>query len=237
MNRLALAKRRSRRRHRDAAAVLFIVAMTLAVLASVGMYALAAASNEVKTSGNARQSSQTHYLSQYGILVASEELAGSKAKLYLGPMLQSPDTNCVSLPGVPAFGTAGIDPMVTACRRVGAQEFHDSSGVWLAPPTTAYLGLTPFATAQVPGSLGPIPLKADFYVEFTSPTAAKSASGYGLNSQVCFLAFTATSVGITQPQAVSGTGATASTSPFFGGEGLEMQRARLVAGPITPCPM
>ena len=123
--------------------------------------------------------------------------------------------------------------MVTACRRVGATEFYGSSGVWAAPPTTAYVGTTPFAASQPPGSLGPVPLKADFYVEFTAPTSTKAAAGYGLNSQSCFLQFTATSVGITQPQYVTGPTA---TNTFFGGEGLETQRARLVAGPITPCP-
>lgn len=236
MDRLTLAKRRSARRRHQGGAVMFIVAMTLAVLASVGIYALAAASNEVKTSGNARQNTQTHYLSQYGILVASEELAASKAQLYLGVMLANPDLNCTSLQGVPAFGTAGVDPMVTACRRVGAQEFHDSSGVWLAPATNAYAGTTPFAASTMPGSLGPIPMNADFYVEFTAPSSTKAASGYGLNSQSCFLQFTATSVGITQPQYVTGSGSSGGTSTFFGGEGLETQRARLVAGPITPCP-
>jgi hypothetical protein len=237
MDRLTLAKRRSARRRHERGAALFIVAMTLAVLASVGVYALAAASNEVRTSGNERQSTQTHYLSQYGILVASEELAGAKAQLYLGVMLAKPDLNCTSLQGVPAFGTARVDPMVTACRRVGATEFHDSAGNWLATPTDTYAGLAPYAPAVNPGSLGPIPLKADFYVEFTAPTSTRNAAGYGLNTQTCFLQFTATSVGITQPQYVSGSGSSAAGAPFFGGEGLETQRARLVAGPITPCPM
>jgi hypothetical protein len=236
--RLSLAKTRAHRRRRDAGAAMFIVAMTLAVLASVGIYALAAASNEVKTSGNARQSTQTHYLSQYGIMVASEELAATKAQLYLGVMLANPDRNCTSLQGVPAFGTAGVDPMVTACRRMGAQEFHDSSGAWLANPTETYTGTSPFAgsgssgTPSPPGSLGPTPLRGDFYVEFTAPTSTKNASGYALNSQACFLQFTATSVGITQPQYANGGAA----ATFFGGEGLETQRARLIAGPITPCP-
>jgi hypothetical protein len=216
---------------------MFIVAMTLAVLASVGVYALAAASNEVRTSGNERQNTQTHYLSQYGILVASEELAGSKAQLYLGVMLANPDTNCSSLQNVP---TTGVDPMIKACRRVGATEFHDSAANWLTTPTVTYIGQQPFngdptLPGPTPGSLGPTPLKADFYVEFTAPTSARTASGYGLNSQACFVQFTTTSVGVTQPQPVPAAGGANAT--FFGGEGLEMQRARLVAGPITPCPM
>jgi hypothetical protein len=234
---LAAAKRRVRRRRREAGATMFIVAMTLAVLASVGIYALAAASSEVRTSGNARQSTQTHYLSQYGIVVASEELAATRAQLYLGVMLANPDKNCTSLQTVPAFGTAGVDPMVTACRRMGAQEFHDSSGVWLAQPTLAYSGKVPFdPSATTPGSLGPTPLKGDFYVEFTAPTSTKAASGYGLSSQACFIQFTAMSVGLTQPQLITGSGSSAAANTYFQGEGVETQTARLVAGPITPCP-
>jgi hypothetical protein len=149
-------------------------------------------------------------------------------------MLKTPDHNCTSLQGVP---TTGVDPMVTACRRVGASEFQTSAGNWLAPPTVTYGALSPFAPSITPGSLGPVPLTANFYVEFTAPTSTRNPAGYGLNTQTCFLQFTATSVGISQPQYISGAGANAASAPFFGGEGLETQRARLVAGPITPCPI
>jgi hypothetical protein len=238
MHPLSLAKRRAaRRRHEDGAAM-FIVAMTLAVLASVGVYALAAASNEVRTSGNERQNTQTHYLSQYGILVASEELAATRAQLYLGVMMATPDAKCTGVPQ--PGGSIPLDPMITACRRMGANEFHDSAGNWLAPPTVGYTGTVPFAGSSAgsvpPGSLGPIPVKADFYVELSAPTSTRNASGYGLNMQSCFLQFTATSFGLTQPQYLSG-GSNPASATFFGGEGIEMERARLVAGPITPCPM
>ena len=59
---------------------MFLVTMTLAVLASVGLYALAATTSEVTASGSERQATQTHYLAQYGVLGASHELAASKAK-------------------------------------------------------------------------------------------------------------------------------------------------------------
>ena len=67
----AQARQRSARRKESGGAVIFIVAMTLAVLASLGMYALASATNEVKTAGYERQSAQSHYLSEYGILGAA----------------------------------------------------------------------------------------------------------------------------------------------------------------------
>jgi hypothetical protein len=226
MSALPLALRRARIRRTESGAVMFIVAMVLAVLASVGIYALAAASNEMRTSGNERQNTQTHYLSQYGIIAASQELAATKAQLYLGLMLSptTSDSNCISLPGVPATA----DPMTRACRRIGATELAVGSG-WATTPTDTYGGQTPYSAT--PGSLGPSPLNADFFVEFTSPTMAAAPSRYALNLQFCFVQFTATSTGITQPQYV----AAGALTPYYGGEGLEMQRARLVAGPIQ-CP-
>ena len=118
MNALALAKRRAALRRRDEGAVMFIVAMTLAVLASVGVYALAAAATEVRTSGNERQNTQTHYLAEYGVLGAAREMAGSRA-LFTVKLMKSTtyrDTNCVSLQGVPT----DAPPAALACVRLGA---------------------------------------------------------------------------------------------------------------------
>jgi hypothetical protein len=204
---------------------MFVVAMALAVLASVGIYALAAASNEIRTSGNERQSTQSHYLSQYGIIAAAQELASTKAQFYLGLMLSQPDVNCVSLQGVPANAA----PMTRACRRMGMQELATGSG-WAANATVPYAYTTPYAGA--PGSLGPMPLRPDFYIELTEPTTTSTAARYALSLQFCFIQMTTTSVGITQPQYPT---TPTTTSAYFGGEGLEMQRARLVAGPIQ-CP-
>lgn len=224
MTAIALAKSRSSLRRREAGAVMFIVAMALAVLASVGIYALAAASNELRTSGNERQSTQSHYLSQYGVIAAAQELASTKAQFYLGLMMTQPDVNCVSLQGVPTTAS----PMTKACRRMGMQELATGSG-WSANATVPYAFNTPYAGA--PGSLGPTPVKPDFYIELTEPTTASTPARYAINLQFCFIQMTTTSVGITQPQYPSSP----TTPSVFGGEGLEMQRARLVAGPIQ-CP-
>ncbi len=74
LTRLAGAKRRWSHRQDEAGAAMFIVSMTLTVLASVGIYALAAASNEVRTSGYERQNTQTHYLASYGVLGIAHEI-------------------------------------------------------------------------------------------------------------------------------------------------------------------
>lgn len=215
MNALALAKRRVALRRREDGAVMIIVAMTLAVLASVGIYALAAAATEVKTSGNERQNTQTHYLAQYGILGAAREISGSRALFTVKLMKSSTyqDTRCVSLQGVPT-GTPAA-----ACVRMGSTELNNN-------------GWSQTFTNGVPsGSFGPAPMSGDFFVELTEPMQLADPARYSTNVGACFAQITATSIGFTQP----GTG-TPAAAAVLGAMGVETQRARLIAGPLIPCP-
>jgi hypothetical protein len=203
---------------------MFIVSMTIAVLASVGIFALAAASNEVKTSGNERQATQTHYLAEYGVVAATHEITGSKAQGYLGLMISQPDTKCESLP-LPATVSAN-DALTRACRRVESQEIANLGG-WSAPVTTTYSGATPYASGVTPGSLGPTPTNGGFFFELTSPTQTSAPPRYSTDLNLCFVQFTVTAGGITQPTGAGGVA--------YYNEGIEMQRARIVAGPVG-CP-
>jgi hypothetical protein len=233
MHALALAKRRATLGRRDEGAVMFIVAMTLAVLASVGVYALAAAATEVRTSGNERQNTQTHYLSEYGVLGAAREMTGSRA-LFTVKLMKSTtyrDTNCVSLQGVPATAP----PAALACVRMGGAELGAS---WLInPPVTQYGGSTtpaqPYTAGMAPGSLGSTPTLGDFFVELTEPMQLDAPARFSTNTNACFAQITVTSFGLTQSIY---PGAANAVTAQFGGEGVETQRARLVAGPLIPCP-
>jgi hypothetical protein len=234
MHALVVAKMRARGRGRQAGAAMFVVAMTLAVLASVGIYALTAAAIEVRTSGNERQNTQTHYLAEYGVVAAAHEITTAAAKWQLGVMLDplkrdgikagSTDHPCLALQNVPATA----DAMTLACRRLGSQELQ---GAWATKATTAYPGTTPLMATVDPGSLGPIPLTGDFFVELTDPWQANTPARYALDLNFCFIEMTASAGGITQPVFAGVLDPTAS----FAGEGIEMQRARLIAGPIQ-CP-
>ncbi len=226
---LSGAKHRARARRRARGAVLFIVSMTLAVLASLGLYALSAASVEVKTSGYGRQNAQTHYLSEYGVAAAANDMNGTNAPLYLS-LMKDPtkrDTNCVSLLGVQ--NTAA--ELSKACRRMGAAEM---ASVW---GTNSYgnkvKAVEKYDGTTVAGSLGPYALAGDFFVEITDPAQAAPVAGNGTNMPMCYVQYTVTSVGVTQPD----TNLIQSLPPtaFFGSEGLETSRGRITAGP-QPCP-
>ena len=218
----AIALRRAALRERDGGAVIFVVAMTLAVLAALGAYALTSASMEIKTAGYERQNTQTHYLSEYGVLAAMQDVSPDTAQLYLNLMTSSPDTACTSLPGVSAVSG---NPLSRACRRMGSAELAQP---WASPAPAPLTAWSPTAPGT-PGSLGIIPMDGDFYVEMTEPTQMTPPAGMGTGMGLCFVQFTITSVGITQPQIANRT---SHPTALYAGEGLETARARIVGGPV-----
>jgi hypothetical protein len=229
------AKRRSRRRARSAGAAMFVVAMCVTVLASVGIYALAAAANEIATSGNERQNTQTHYLADYGVQATAHAVAGGTAQIYFNIMTipaPSPSGGSASLPScasVPIPYGATPPQASLACAQLRSADLAQS---WTQPQATltygTSTGMVPYASGIAPGSFGLTPLAGDFFVELTDPEKAPAMVGFDQNSPLCVIQFTATVMGFTQP--LSSTGVVSYES-----EGLEMQRARVMGGPIT-CP-
>ncbi len=226
-HRLSLAKRRATLRRRGRGAVMFIVAMTLAVLASVGMYALVASSVEIKTSGYGKQAAQTHYLAEYGMLAAAQDLNGTNAQLYLGLMTTAStnDLSCTSLVGAGVSNTN----LTKACRRMGSKEL---AAVWGGTSAvTANVGKWPSGVTTA-GSFGPYPQSGDFYIELTDPAQASAPPGYDVKLGLCFAQFTVSSYGITQPVEDTLLDAPLPATGRFGAWGLEQSRGRLTAGPV-----
>jgi hypothetical protein len=215
--RVAVLKRRSRRRNEQRGAIVFIVAMTLAVLASLGLYALAQTSNDLKTAGYARQSAQTHYLSEYGVLGGAQTMNPQTSQLYLGLMRNSSrrDTSCISLPA-PANPSGLPTQTQTQCRRMGAAEL---GGTWTGGLANGGLSSSSF---------GPYAATGDFFVEITDPVQTQPPTGFDLKLGLCFAQFTLSSVGIVAPNVAKDT----DSQTYFGNQGLEMARARITAGPI-----
>jgi len=201
---------------------MFIVAMTIAVITAMGVYALNIASMEVRTAGFVRQQVQTQYLSNYGSTAASQAVTGTNAQMYdtiiMSPTLR--DTACVSLYGTPTTASA----QALACHRAGsaelAVEMNTGGAALLTPWTSA-------GTSALRGSVG-LPLQADFFVEVTDPNQRQPPPGYAVNSNLCFIQFTASSYGLTPTGAAS-----AGTLAGYQSEGFEMSRARILGGPVT----
>jgi hypothetical protein len=201
-----LAKARAARRANDAGAVMFIVAMTLAIIAAMGMYALNVAATEVKTAGYVRQQSQAYYLSEYGVMVALQEVFdrktpltnGSMAFLYYSQSRNKPDTNCTSLYGTP--NTAGN--LALACYVMHANQLVAQWDPLAMPPSGVVLD--PYVTNANENSRGSEgnPVFPDFYVEITDPTQGPQIFGVsgGAPGQqpTCAIEFTFAAVGLTQ---------------------------------------
>jgi hypothetical protein len=205
MNAVLLAKARCARRASQGGAVMFLVTMTLAVLASVGLYALAAATSEVTASGSERQATQTHYLAEYGLIGGAQMMSASRAQSYIATMVSAPDTGCWSLPNITVANTP--DPILRACSHVQDTEIA-SAGGWTGATFATFGGMV----AATP----------DFYVEYTGLSKAFTPPRYALNLNICFAGITESAYGSTKP---------ANTNQF--GQGIETQRARLIAGPVT----
>jgi hypothetical protein len=209
---------------------MFIVSMTLAVLASVGVYALAAAATEVRTSGNERQNTQTHFLATYGVLGTAHDLTATRAQFYLNLVINGQnDTPCLSLPNVPA----NADRASKACRFMEASPTLGTNGelgsAWTGAVTVPYAATQPYTPNVAPGSFGYTPMNGKFHVELTEPTQTGGVARFDLQQNFCFVTWTASSYGLTQPIFLG------NPTAVFGSEGIETQRARLVTGPVQ-CP-
>jgi hypothetical protein len=215
MNILALAKARAARRRGQAGAVMFLVTMVLAVLASVGIYALAATTTEIATSGSERQAVQTHYLAEYGVVAGLRIIAPDQNQQYFAFMdkeSQAGQTEgCLSMPNVSA--TTVPDFKKRACMRLNAAKIGSIDNGYT--PFVAYAGSTPMATGPIlaGGSLGPTLTVPDFAVEFSGRRRTGDVLP-GNSGNFCTVEVTVSSYGQTTP-----------TSSTYS-QGVEALRAR-----------
>jgi hypothetical protein len=235
--RLAAQKRRVRRLSRERGAIMFIVAMTLAVIGALGVYALQMSATEIKTAGYIRQQIQSQYLSEYGVPASAQALANNGA-MYHTIMTTQPDTACYSLFNIAT--QPNVTPLTQSCHQAGSAELTTSvvppgaSTVTLLNPQNVAFDPTKDA-ARGPvgiGVVGSTANTADFFIEVTDPNDKQPPAGYATNSSspVCFKQITSSTIGLTPT--------TPNTNPNVAAgyltEGFEMARARVLFGPL-PC--
>jgi hypothetical protein len=205
---------RVRARRHQGGAILFIVAMTLALLGALGVYALGAATSEIKTSGYARQAAQTHYISEYGTIAMLDAFSPANASYFDAQMLLSPATmNCKS--AVKA-GSSEVTAIAQRCAKVPQEYF-----------TTAWKGASGTGAAVTrPDSLSPGVSTATprFTSELTDPITGGFQPGFDVNNGKCFRRYTITTYGQLQNNAAND----ATTLTL----GREIGRARVTTGPF-----
>jgi type II secretory pathway pseudopilin PulG len=202
---LDLARRRARRRKKSAGAAVFIVAVTLGVLAVMGVYALSATSNEVRSAGQVREAMQAQRVAEFAVMAAGETLSPAVG----GALIQkarNPDptngrsTNCKSSKP-PSTDDKFRD--AEACVLLTEEQMKTISGsvnrmIGPAAPSVPSCGSTndcPFFfgdSTAAPGSLGPVVNRPFLRVEITNPVDVPPPPGMSLDNRWTFTQVTAT---------------------------------------------
>jgi Tfp pilus assembly protein PilX len=79
----SLALRRALRRREEAGAALFVVAVTLALLAAMGVYGLNATALDVRSAGHNREAMTGQSVAQHAMLLTAESLSPSKVQPFI----------------------------------------------------------------------------------------------------------------------------------------------------------
>jgi len=222
---------------------MFVVAMTLAVLSTIGAWALQSAALEVRMAGYERQSTQTHYLAEYGVMDAMQDLSpGTAQAVVQGAMCGVPTANgvvhaaCVSVPCVdftqfPVASTCSevtvpgtvhsVKPVAGTCWR---WEANAMGGGFPVATTMNPIDGADGGVSGAPGSLGATNTQGSFSAEVTEVGQGPAPSGFSQSSTPgapTFYWAMVTSYGRT------------STAGSNSSEGDEQLRARLEVGPLS----
>lgn len=182
---LLLSKRRARARRDSAGAAMFIVAITLGLLAAMGMYGLAATSADVRAAGYLRETVHGQKAAEHALVTVAETFSPATAKGLVETMTGGSGrqtTNCKTAK-VPYTGDVRYRN-VEACIRLEHTEMKVIAiGVnpWTAEPFTN--------SSFYPGT-GTPPLSPFLNVEVTNPMDVLAPPGYG--DQASFTQVTAT---------------------------------------------
>jgi hypothetical protein len=221
--------RKWRRRAAERGAAVFVVVMVMTMLTAVGIFAIRAASLAGAASGYDRQSTQNHYVSEYGLFGAVAELSTGRRNSYVTKLGQGAET-CNAEKGVTNPG--GTVP----CYHLFANDVQKAV-------TAAFSGRPLFeatstsGTTMTPGSLGPAALDGDFMVEMTDPgpvgmpVAGSDVGGTGPKFR--YLQVTLTATGQVRPTGNANCEDVSGTVDVKGQvAGNETGRALVVIGPM-----
>jgi Tfp pilus assembly protein PilX len=200
---LLLARRRARLRRRSAGAAVFIVAVTLGVLAVMGVYALTATANEVRSAGHVREAMQGQRAAEFAMMATAETyssiIGGVLIKKSRNPdTVNGRSTNCRSS-RPPSTDLRFVDS--EACLYLTEEQMGTvaKSVNSMKQPTTVIAGCTTPADCNffwgqgaTPGSFGPVVNRPFLHVEVSNPIDVPPPPGMSLDGSWTFTQVTAT---------------------------------------------
>jgi len=172
--RLKRAIRRATRRRGQRGAALFVVAVTLGLLAAMGVYGLSATSLDVRAAGHGREAMTGQNVAVHEFVLTAETFSPGAAQGIINTMYA---------------GTNGTLKQSVNCRTAkkytGAREFCDAEACVLLTPTELSNVAKSINTSVLPGvafqpdAFGPInPLRPDVQIEVTSPVYMPAPAGF-----------------------------------------------------------
>lgn len=162
------------RRQKQRGAAVFIVVMVITLLTAVGIFAARSASLVDVASGYNRQSLQTQYVSDYGVLLTTHELSTESASAY-AQVARSGTDDCIA--------TENVDSSVVGspfCYAFQSQQLAERFGD-LFPADEDIPGSLIDPVTEAAGELDN--LEARFMVEMTEGFQTGSVEGADLSSQ------------------------------------------------------
>jgi hypothetical protein len=231
MTRRDLAWLRTRTRKQSGGSVMFVIATTLALMASMGVYALASSGEELKVSGYMRQSAQAHYLTEMSMGSTASFMdnnADALIRQAKGDLNQGGNDyrtkNCQSA----IAGANGVSDLAQACKRFTSPEI---TGAWKEGNNPPKPLLPEFRPGSITTGLG-ANQQAQFWAELTNFVPLAPPPGFDVNFRMKFVKATVTTGGIlvtlgnsTDPNNNNVVTSTVGRTP-------EMGRGRVIVGPF-----
>jgi hypothetical protein len=155
---------------------MFIVAVTLGLLAAMGVYGLSATAYDVRAAGHVREATQAQHAAEAGIILAAETLQAGTAGEMVRAMQADPSVGfklnsraCkTSKPPSSTLDDASKYRVAEACLILSPKEMQNISPIktWVAPDPLVVGAETGVFTSK---SFGEVPVFPFLRVELTNP--------------------------------------------------------------------
>lgn len=210
-----LALRRARARRRSEGAVMFIVVVTLGLLAAMGVYGLTAAQSDIKAAGHMREALQAQRAGEHALMMTAETFNPATAKALVESMSGAKRTTNCRTAALPPTGFTLPVPAAAACLRLTEVEMKvvgNTVNTWTAVPGFS------------PDSFGAVAATPTVEVEISNPVDIPPPAGSGYDPAT---------QRFTQVTATVFVNVRSTTDPNTPAQSVVAGRGRLTVGPIT----
>jgi len=195
-----------------------VVVLVITLLMGIGAFAARSAHLATTSSGYERHMTQTRYVAEYGLIMATALLGSSSAQSYL-KMLSNPADAC--------YGQTTAGMVMPTCYKMYYRDVETMVSPFklCEAATTTYSGSLGMANAQYNA-------ECDFAVELTDKIAGTTPAGFdtGPGKPLKFWYVTASVTG--QVRLVNGATTTALDTVSGESSGTQTLRSRILAGPF-----